>query len=72
MKFVLGACCVIAFGFLIDIALCWAAGRASRAEEAEERKREAKEIEDTLNPIIDELGEEMGHQLPHIKIEWED
>lgn len=37
-----------------------------------EREQEARRIEDMLNPIIDELSEEMGHQMPHIRIEWED
>lgn len=41
-------------------------------QHSQEREQEARRIEETLNPIIDELSEEMGHPIPHIKIEWRD
>lgn len=43
-----------------------------RRQHLQEREQEARRIEETLNPIIDELSEEMGHPLPHVKIEWRD
>jgi len=43
-----------------------------RYQHLQEREQEAREIERILNPAIDKLSEEMGRQLPHVKIEWED